>query len=76
MKRQHRVKHHKLADLQPVSRENEILLILRSFYEHYPVSRVIQKSYVLSLFWAWFSQIQLSPRVDIPVPRFLTYRDP
>jgi hypothetical protein len=59
-----------------VARENELVLALRNLNDHYPMTRVIRKSYVLSRFWAWFSQVQLSPRVRIPVPRFLTYRDP
>jgi hypothetical protein len=36
----------------------------------------MEKSYVLSRFWAWFSRIEMSPQLRIPVPRFLTYRDP
>jgi hypothetical protein len=37
---------------------------------------LVRNSYVLSRFWAWCSRIQLSPTVRIPVPRFLSYRDP
>ena len=36
----------------------------------------VQNSYVLSRFWAWWSRVELYPQVRIPVPRFLTYRDP
>lgn len=44
--------------------------------EQYRLSPIIQNSYVLSRFWAWFSRIQVNPKVRIPVPRFLSYRDP
>ena len=37
---------------------------------------LIRKSYVLSQFWAWFCRIQMHPKVRIPLPRALTYRDP
>ena len=62
--------------VSPVLRENEWSLRARDLCELYPMARFIKKSYVLSRFWAWCSQIQLQPRVRIPVPRFLTYRDP
>lgn len=39
-------------------------------------NQVTQNSYVISRFWAWFSRVQLSPQVKIPIPRFLSYRDP
>lgn len=57
-------------------RNRDILSLIRAACESYPASQVIEKSYVLSRLWAWFSQIELSPTVHIPVPRFLTYRDP
>ena len=60
----------------PTLRESEFALAARSLYELYPMSRLVQNSYVLSRFWAWFSQIQLEPRVRIPLPRILTIRDP
>lgn len=37
---------------------------------------LFEKSYVISCIWAWISRIQLSPTVKIPIPRFLSTRDP
>lgn len=39
-------------------------------------AQLVQKSYVLSRFWAWWSRIEFSPELRVPVPRFLTTRDP
>ncbi|MGZ3722053.1 MAG: hypothetical protein ACXVA9_03925 [Bdellovibrionales bacterium] len=60
----------------PTLREHDLITAVRNIGDAYPLTRVIQNSYVLSRFWAWFSQIQLEPRVRIPVPRFLSVRDP
>jgi hypothetical protein len=60
----------------PTIRESEYTHAARSLVEHYPMTRFIRNSYVLSRFWAWLSQIQLKPHLRIPVPRFLTNRDP
>jgi hypothetical protein len=60
----------------PSVREGDLALAARRLRELYPMSRLVQNSYVLSRFWAWFSQIELHPTVRIPVPRFLTIRDP
>jgi hypothetical protein len=51
-------------------------LLANAFHETYPWHQLIKKSYVLSRFWAWFSQIELEPHIRVPVPRFFTYRDP
>jgi hypothetical protein len=37
---------------------------------------ILEKSYVLSRFWAWVSRIEFRPQLRIPVPRYLSYRDP
>lgn len=58
---------------QPLAKDRGMLL---EFYELYPATRVIENSYVLSRFWAWFSQIQWSPKLRIPLPRAFTRRDP
>lgn len=80
MKKQLRAKARKVAVNKyrpvPTVREHEMLLAARNLCEIYPVRRMIQNSYVLSRFWAWFSQIQLEPSLRIPMPRFLTVRDP
>ena len=60
----------------PAARESDLTLALRQLGERYPMTQIIGKSYVVSRFWAWFSQVEVSPRVRIPVPRFLTIRDP
>ncbi len=60
----------------PAIREGELRRLALQFYELYPMTRVIENSYVLSRFWAWYSKIALSPELRVPVPRFLTYRDP
>ncbi len=39
-------------------------------------SQVTKNSYVISRFWAWFSRIQIGPTVKIPIPRFMSTRDP
>lgn len=39
-------------------------------------AKLVQNSYVLSRFWAWWSRIEFSPELRVPVPRFLTTRDP
>jgi hypothetical protein len=39
-------------------------------------TELAKNSYVISRFWAWFSKIELEPHVRIPVPRFLSHRDP
>lgn len=44
--------------------------------ERCSLTPVIQNSYVLSRLWAWFSHIEWGPQLKVPVPRFLTYRDP
>lgn len=44
--------------------------------ERYSWPEISKNSYVISVFWAWFSRIELEPKVKIPVPRFLSYRDP
>jgi hypothetical protein len=41
-----------------------------------PVTWILHKSYVLSMLWAWYSQVRLQPRVSIPIPRLFSYRDP
>jgi len=38
--------------------------------------QITQNSYMISRFWAWFSRVQIKPTVKIPIPRFLSYRDP
>ena len=63
-------------DQAPIPRETDMVLLLRQLNERYPMTRFIEKSYVISRFWAWFSQIEVKPHVRVPVPRFLTYRDP
>lgn len=49
---------------------------VRDMCESAQIATLVQNSYVLSRFWAWFSRIQVSPTIRIPVPRLLTYRDP
>lgn len=39
-------------------------------------NEVAKNSYMISRFWAWFSRIRVQPAVKIPLPRFLSYRDP
>lgn len=51
-------------------------LVFLSLCERCTWAEVTKNSYVISRFWAWFSQIQLDPTVKIPIPRFLSYRDP
>lgn len=58
---------------QPKASENEAALETQ---EPWSVTNYFQNSYVVSRFWAWFSRVELSPKVRIPVPRFLTHRDP
>lgn len=41
-----------------------------------PVTWALEKSYVLSMLWAWYSQVRLRPQVRIPIPRMFSYRDP
>jgi hypothetical protein len=60
----------------PTLLESEFVVAARALSALYPMSRIFENSYVLSRFWAWFSQIELEPNVRIPVPRFLTIRDP
>jgi hypothetical protein len=60
----------------PSIRDRDMILAARNLFASYPVAHLVKKSYVLSRFWAWFSRIELEPEVRIPVPRFLTYRDP
>lgn len=57
----------------PARRENAALEWLGETCTLVPI---LEKSYVLSRFWAWFSRIEMSPRLRIPVPRFLSVRDP
>ena len=57
-------------------REGELRRLALQFYELYPMTRIIENSYVLSRFWAWYAKIELRPELRVPVPRFLTYRDP
>gem|GEM_PF-6231877 len=59
----------------PVARRGR-LVALRHLCESAQWTPLVQNSYVLSRFWAWCSRIQISPKVSIPVPRFLSYRDP
>jgi hypothetical protein len=60
----------------PTMPEHEFVVAARALCALYPMSQIFENSYVLSRFWAWFSQIELEPHVRIPVPRFLTIRDP
>lgn len=60
----------------PALRESDLKLLMRQLQELYPMTQIVGKSYVLSRFWAWFTQVQLTPTVRIPVPRFLSQRDP
>jgi hypothetical protein len=39
-------------------------------------AKLVQNSYVLSRFWAWWCRIEFNPELRVPVPRFLTTRDP
>lgn len=71
-----RLTRTKPLESTPAPRESDLILKVRSLSEVYPMHQLVRNSYVLSRFWAWFSQIQLNPKVRIPVPRFLTYRDP
>ncbi len=57
-------------------RESEFRRLLIELDERYPISSMVQRSYLLSRLWAWCSKVQLRPNVRIPVPRFLTHRDP
>jgi hypothetical protein len=67
---------NKKASITPAAREHELILLLRQLHELYPMTQFIEKSYLVSRFWAWFTQIEVNPQVRIPVPRFLSYRDP
>ncbi len=60
----------------PVLPQPPYWLSAKLLYEAYPLSRMVRKSYVLSRFWAWFSKIEVEPKLKVPVPRFLTVRDP
>lgn len=55
------------------SRAEEALIWLGESVSLVPI---LEKSYVLSRFWAWVSRIEFSPQLRIPVPRYLSYRDP
>lgn len=66
----------KLEKLPAPKRDRDPLTMTKRFLELYPMNQIIENSYVLSRFWAWFSQVQTTPQLHIPVPRFLTYRDP
>jgi hypothetical protein len=57
-------------------REKDFLLALWTACECQAIGRIVKNSYVLSRGWSWFSQIQWSPELRVPVPRFLTQRDP
>lgn len=48
---------------------------IQDWSEKYPVAMLVKDSYVLSRTWAWASRIRLSPKVSIPIPRFLSHRD-
>jgi hypothetical protein len=60
----------------PALRENERWLKIEELCELYQVAPIVRNSYVLSRFWAWFTRIQVNPRVSVPIPRFMTQRDP
>ena len=57
----------------PKRRESPTLMWLGEACTLVPI---LEKSYVLSRFWAWFSRIEMTPHLRIPVPRFLSVRDP
>lgn len=40
------------------------------------IAPIVRKSYVLSRFWAWATRVRMKPYVSLPLPRFLTTRDP
>lgn len=60
----------------PALKESEIKRLLQVLGDQYSISTLAQKSYLLSSFWAWVSQIRLEPHVRVPIPRFLSRRDP
>lgn len=60
----------------PALRDTEIKRLLALLEERAPWLSVIERSYILSRFWAWWSKVELQPKVKIPVPRFLSHRDP
>ncbi|MGE0527322.1 MAG: hypothetical protein AB7P49_09690 [Bdellovibrionales bacterium] len=60
----------------PEKRTIESWLQLHSLCECASIAPLIKNSYVLSRFWAWFSRIEVSPEVRVPVPRFLSRREP
>ena len=65
------------AKVRPVSRlESERRQLLQPLCESLSQSPMVRNSYVLSRFWAWLSKIEWNPELRIPMPRFLTYRDP
>jgi hypothetical protein len=59
----------------PTVQESEMKRLLSLLGEQYSVAGLAQKSYLLSSFWAWFSQIRFEPQLRIPVPRFLSHRE-
>lgn len=56
--------------------KSESWLLLQESLEDHSLLPIVRNSYVLSRFWAWWSRVQLKPEVRIPVPRFLSTRDP
>lgn len=67
----------KVAQKKPRKRrENERWNLIHEALSDASLLPIVRNSYVLSRFWAWWSRVQLSPEVRIPVPRFLSTRDP
>lgn len=61
----------------PVRRsEIDVGRTIQRVCELYPMTDLIGNSYVLSRFWSWFTHIEFSPKLSVPMPRFFTYRDP
>lgn len=60
---------------KPSRREAAKWRQMQEWAEKYPVADLVQKSYVLSRTWAWASRIRVRPKVSIPIPRFLSYRE-
>lgn len=65
-----------LKETNVACNEDEFWLTAKALLEPLSVSDWIRNYYVLSRFWAWVSQIKTKDRLSIPVPRFLTYREP
>lgn len=61
---------------RPPLAERDRLLLMAQLADKFTALQIARKSYMISRLWAWASRIKWHPHLRVPVPQYLTHRDP